>query len=58
MGFEKGKKVYVQGGRGSMGPWEIVEVLGSGKYKLKDGNKLLDKIFDEKDLSARLRLNE
>ncbi len=41
-----------------MGPWEVVEVLGSGKYKLKDGNKLLDKIFDEKDLSARLRLNE
>ena len=58
MGFVKGKKVYVKGARGPMGPWEVAEVLGNGKYKLKDGNKLLVKIFNERDLSARLHLNE
>ena len=45
--------VYVNGPRGAMGPWEIVEVLGNGQYKLKDGDRVLDKIFKEAVLSLR-----
>lgn len=55
MGFEKGKKVYVEGARGRMGPWEIVEVLGNGQYKLKDGGEVIQKIFEERDLSEKPR---
>ncbi len=55
MGFTIGKKVYVNGARRAMGPWEIVEVLGKGQYKLKDGDEVLDKIFEEKDLSEKPR---
>ena len=53
MGFTKGKKVYVNGARGPMGPWEIEEVLENGQYKLKDGAKVLDKVFNEADLSEK-----
>jgi protein involved in polysaccharide export with SLBB domain len=57
MGFKKGKKVYVDGARGPMGPWEIVEVLGNGQYKLKDGDEVMQKIFEEKDLSEKPRVH-
>ena len=57
MGFTKGKKVYVNGRRGPVGPWEIVEVLGNGRYKLNDGQKVVDKVFNEADLSTKPRVD-
>ena len=55
MGFNIGKKVWVNGPRGSMGPWEIVEVLGNGSFKLKDGDHVKQRTFREDELSEKPR---
>ena len=53
MGYKIGEPVYVKGPRGSVGPWDVAEVLGNGNYKLKEGNQVKQRIFREDELSRK-----
>lgn len=50
--IEVGSKVWVNGARAPMGPYEVVQKLGSGQWKLKKDGVILDKAFDEKKLTV------
>ncbi|KAL8751189.1 MAG: hypothetical protein Q9184_006143 [Pyrenodesmia sp. 2 TL-2023] len=53
--FKKDQEVYVNGTRGSLGPFKVDE--GKGKYKLRkeDGEKM-KKMYDEGDLGIQPKL--
>ncbi|KAL8790443.1 MAG: hypothetical protein Q9213_000595 [Squamulea squamosa] len=50
--FSVNDEVYVNGARGSSGPFKVDQVLGNGRYKLRKQNgEKMKKTYDEGDLS-------
>ncbi|KAI4132140.1 MAG: hypothetical protein LQ338_000894 [Usnochroma carphineum] len=55
--FAKDNDVYVNGARGSIGPFKVDAVLGNGKYKLrKENGEKMKRIYDEGNLSLQPKL--
>lgn len=50
MGYVVGTEVQVDGPRGKSNVFTIGEDVGNGWYRLRDGSKLLPKLFAEEDL--------
>lgn len=55
MGYVEGMLVKATGPRGQK-LLTIHKVLGNGKYQLKDGEKVLNKIYDDADISPYNKL--
>ncbi|KAI4156253.1 MAG: hypothetical protein L6R39_001141 [Caloplaca ligustica] len=50
--FQKNQDVYVNGARGSLGPFKVDEVSNNGTYKLrKENGEKIKKTYEEGDLS-------
>lgn len=55
MGYKEGTMVKATGARGAK-VLTIHKVWGNGKYQLKDGDKILPKIYEEADISLHNKL--